>query len=210
MRRLAAGLILALAAGLPAAPASGESASPAVSDLLYGVLPVTPGQARELAALLQAPGTVTVDVADATSAVLDVAPSLPSALLQDVVTAPARHLHLLRGLATDAVELVARRQQGEARGVFRHTIRALYRSETFSATAGALRRVTAPTNRSARLAIVLTARAHGVPIETGDLDLIRRALDRDDPDAGPLLAGLVERLAQAYGRDAVRLLLTPG
>jgi hypothetical protein len=65
-----------------------------------------------------------------------------------------------------------------------------------------------PENRTARLVIVLTARAHGVPVRAEHLDLLQRAIDRDDPDLGPLLVAAVETLAQSYGRDAVRLLLT--
>jgi hypothetical protein len=208
MGRLVRVLILGIAVALLTTPALGQSAGPP-DGLVYAVLPVTPEQARELSALLRTPGTIAVDLVEATDAVLDTAPTLPVALLHDVVTAPVRHWHLLRGVVTDTVDLVAR-PAGEPRGLFRHTIRAFHRSQTFTAAASVVRRVTQSTNRTARLAIVLTARAHGVPTQAGDLDLLHRAIDRDDPDLGPLLIAVVEGLAQMYGRDAVRLLLKLG
>jgi hypothetical protein len=130
------------------------------------VKPVTPEQARAAASLLRSPGAVAIDVVQVSWVVVEAAPGLPAALVHDVVTAPVRHWHLVRGLVTDTVALVAG-PRGEAHGVFRNTTRALYRSQMFSAAADALRRVTQPTNRTARLAIVLTARAHGFPAQTG-------------------------------------------
>ena len=193
---------------LPATPALAQTGGP-VDGLVYAVLPVTPDQARELTALLRSPGTIAVDLVEVTEVLLDTAPALPAALLHDLVTTPVRDWHLLRGVATDMVELVAR-PAGERRGLFRHTVQALYRARTFEATAAAVRRITQPTNRTARLAIVLTARAHGVPARSEHLDLLQRAIDRDDPDLGRLVGGIVEILVQMYGRDAVRLLLTLG
>jgi hypothetical protein len=46
-------------------------------------------------------------------------------------------------------------------------------------------------------------------VDDADLDLLRSAIDREAPDVGPLLVRVVERVIQAYGRDAVRLLLLP-
>ena len=158
---------------------------------------------------MQSPGTLAADLVDTTEAVIDTLPALPGALLHDVVTTPVRDWHLLRGVVTDTVELVAP-PAGAPRGRFRHTIRALHRSQTFTAVAGVVRRVTGPGNRTARLAIVLTARAHGLPVQAEHLDLLHRAIDRDDPDLAPLLMAVVETLVQAYGRDAVRVLLTGG
>jgi hypothetical protein len=207
MRQWAAVLTLGLASVLSAAPARAESAL--ADEVVYAVLPVTPDQAREVAALFRSPRAIAVDLIEVTDALGEVAPGLPAALLHDIVTAPIRDWHLLRGVVVDTVELVAR-PTDEPRGLFRHTVRALHRSETFTAAARLVRRVTRPDNRTARLAIVLTARANGVPARTEHLDRLRRALDRDDPDLGPLLVAVVEGLARSYGRDAIRLLLTPG
>jgi hypothetical protein len=210
MRRIALGLLVGIAIAL-ATPAQGQSPAPpdGADAVVYALLPVTPDQARQVTALLRSPRAVTVDVVDVSRVVLTTVPGLPAALVHDVLTAPVRDWHLVQGLVTDVFDLVAR-PPGEGRGLFRNTMRALHRSQVFTAAADAVRRVTQPANRTARLAIVLTARAHGIPAQTEDVDLLLRAIDRDDPDLGPLLVTLVERLAQMYGRDAVRLLLTLG
>ena len=208
VNRFARVVVLATGLVLSATPVMGQSGGLA-EELLYAVLPVTPEQARELTTVLRSPGAIAVDLVETTDAVIDTAPGFPGALLHDVVTAPVRHWHLLRGLVTDTVELVTP-PAGASRGLFRHTLRALHRSQTFTSAAGAVRRVTQPTNRTARLAIVLTARAHGLPVQAGHLDMLHRAIDRDDPDLAPLVMAVVETLAKMYGRDAVRLLLTSG
>ena len=76
-----------------------------------------------------------------------------------------------------------------------------------AAAASVVRRVTQPSNRTAALAIVLTARGHGIPARAEHLDMLDRAIRRDDPDLGPLLQGVVGTLARVYGREAVRLIL---
>jgi hypothetical protein len=172
---------------------------------LWTLLPLTPAQAREVAGLLQAPGVVLHEVADGGGALLHVLPGLPDALVHDVLTMPSRHLAVVHGVITDVLEL-DRAARGEG-GLFRHTVRALHRARTLSAAAGVVDRLLQPGNRTTRLAVVLTARYHGLPLEDADLDTVRRALDREAPDAGPLLARMIERLAQVYGRDALRVLL---
>lgn len=205
--RLRFAFALAVAtAWLAVTPALAQSPRVAVDEIVYAVLPITPGQVRELTTLLRSPGAIAVDLADATEAVLDVAPALPAALLHDVVTAPVRDWHLFRGLVTDTVDL-ATRTRGASPGAFRHTLHALNRSKTFTAVADVVRRVTQPTNRTARLAIVLIARGHGIPVRAEHLDMLDRAIRRDDPDLGPALLGVVEVLAQIYGRHGVRLIL---
>jgi hypothetical protein len=180
-------------------------AEPVMERTLWALLPLTPAQAREVAGLLQAPGVVLHEVADGGGALLHVLPGLPDALVHDLLTMPSRHLAVVHGVITDVLEL-DRAVRGEG-GLFRHTVRALHRAKTLSAAAGVVDRLLQPGNRTTRLAVVLTARYHGLPIEDADLDAVRRALDRDTPDAGPLLARAIERLAQVYGRDALRVLL---
>jgi hypothetical protein len=198
--------ILALTVGLTpaAAPASAQLAETA-TGFVYAWLPVTPDQAREVTALLGSPGVVVVDLVDATNVVLDAIPSMPGALLHDVLNAPSRHLQMIHGLITDVIDLAAR---PKGTGLFGNTLRALHRSALFTAAAGVARRVTEPTNRTVRLAIVLAARTQGLPVEARDLEAVRRAIDADSPDLGPLVARVLERLVQLYGRDGVRLLLT--
>ncbi|MGH7268214.1 MAG: hypothetical protein ACREMB_25630, partial [Candidatus Rokuibacteriota bacterium] len=83
----------------------------------------------------------------------------------------------------------------------------LQRSPTFAAAADAVRGWLRPGNRTARLLIVLGVRMQGLPMQDADLDLLRQAIDRESPDLAPLLTRLVERLAHAYGRDAVRAIV---
>ena len=207
MRRVGCAFALGIAAALlPVTPALAQAPAVAVDEMVYAVFPITVEQARELSTLLRSPGTVAVDLADATEAVLDVAPALPAAVLHDVLTAPVRDWHLLRGVATDTVEF-ATRPPGASQGVFQHTLRALNRSKTFTAVAGVVRRVTQPTNRTARLAIVLVARGYGIPVRDEHLDMLDQAIRRDDPDLGPAPRGAVETLVRIYGRHAVRLIL---
>jgi hypothetical protein len=201
LKRLVCVAVLWLGASAVPAPARAE---PVVERTFWALLPLTPAQAREVAGLLQAPGVVLHEVADGGGAVLHVLPGLPNALVHDVVTMPSRHLALLHGVITDVLELDRAAREG---GLFRHTVRALHRAKTISAAAGVVDRLLQPKNRTTRLAIVLTARYHGVPLEDPDLDAVRRAIDRDTPDVGPLLARAIERLAQAYGRDALHVLL---
>jgi hypothetical protein len=193
--------VLWLGVSLSPAPALAE---PAVERTLWALLPLTPAQAREVAGLLQAPGVVLHEVADGGGAVLHVLPGLPDALVHDVLTMPSRHLAVLHGVITDVLELDRAAREG---GLFRHTVRALHRAKTISAAAGVVDRLLQPKNRTTRLAIVLTARYHGLPLEDSDLDAVRRALDREAPDVGPLLVRAIERLAQLYGRDALHVLL---
>ena len=54
---------------------------------------------------------------------------------------------------------------------------------------------------------MLTARAYGLAAQDGHLEMLRRAIDREDPDVGPLVLALAEMLAKSYGRDALRLIL---
>jgi hypothetical protein len=153
---------------------------------------------------------VAADLADVGRSVVETVPSLPAAIVHDVLTAPVRDLAILGALARDTLELAVPPRDGAPRRLYGRTLRALHRSRVFSMAAGAVGRATAPGNRTARLAIVLTARAHGLPVEGEDLDRLRQAIDRDAPDLGPLVAGVVRRLAHVYGREAVRVLLLPG
>jgi hypothetical protein len=206
MRRRGIALLLALTAVLTVTPAASADVGATADEVVYAVLPVTPAQAREITTLLQAPDTVAVDVVDTMDAVVHAASALPAGVLHDLVTTPARHWHLVRGLVIDAVEIVARPPEAP-RGLLRHTVQALHRSRVFSATARAVVRVTEPSNRTGRLAIVLSARAYGLAVQDGHLDMLRRAIDRHDPDVGPLLLALVDILAKSYGRDAIRVIL---
>jgi hypothetical protein len=206
MRRRGTALLLATAVVLTSATAALADSGGVADEVVSTMLPVTPAQLRDIAAVLRAPETVAVDIVDTTTAVVDTVSAIPAGLLHDVVTTPVRHWYVLRGLVMDTLEIVARPPDAP-RGVFRHTVQALHRSRLFSATASAVRRVTEPTNRTGRLAIVLTARAYGLAAQDGHLETLRRAIDREDPDVGPLLLAVLEMIGKSYGWDAVRVIL---
>ncbi|MGH7266731.1 MAG: hypothetical protein ACREMB_18050, partial [Candidatus Rokuibacteriota bacterium] len=117
MKRLASGSALALALALSAGPAV---AADLVTEVVYAALPLTPGQAREVTTLLHAPEVVGRDLADAAATTLDALPSLPGALVHDVLDTPARHLRLLRAAAADLGELAG--GPGARPASFRHTL----------------------------------------------------------------------------------------
>jgi len=206
MRWQGTALLLVTAAVLTSATTALASSRSVEEEVVSTVLPVTPSQVQEIGTLLRAPGTVAVDVVDTTNAMIDTVAAVPLGLLHDVVTTPVRHWYILHGLLADTVEIVSR-PPSAPHGLFRHTVKALHYSQIFSAAATAIRRVTEPTNRTGRLAIVLTARAYGLAAQDGHLETLRRAIDREDPDVGPLLVAVLEMVAKSYGRDAVRVIL---
>jgi hypothetical protein len=206
MRWILPVLVLVFGITSPAAPAFAEAPAMA-GGLLYALLPVTPEQARDVAALLRRSDRVVVDLVQAGGVVLEAAPSLPAALVHDVLDAPGRHVELVRAVVTDVADLGPALNGGGP--LFRRSVRALWRSAILSLAADAVRRLVHPGNRTVRLAVVLTARAQGWPLEESDLDLIRRAIDANAPDLAPLVVRVVERLVQVYGRNAVRIVLAP-
>jgi hypothetical protein len=120
---------------------------------------------------------VASDLAAAVELVVQTTLTLPAALLHDVVTAPVRDWHVLLGVVTDTAEHGGRHPA-------RHAADQSNR---------------APGDRADPPRARHTARAE-------HLDLLAQAIDRDDPDVGPLLLAAMEALAQRYGRDAVRLI----
>ena len=100
MRRRGVEAFLALVALLVAAPGAFADAGRVMGEVVSTVLPVTPAQSREIAALLRSPGTVAVDVVDTTDALVDAVKTLPAGLLHDVITAPVRDWHVARGLVS--------------------------------------------------------------------------------------------------------------
>jgi hypothetical protein len=70
-----------------------------------------------------------------------------------------------------------------------------------------LRSMLSKDNRSARLALILYARANGVKISEDNIDSVYTALDPDDPTVGLRLGQALEFLAQEYGADAAMKIL---
>lgn len=202
------GLVLVLALVGPGALAGAAERADPVTDLLPVILPITPAEARQLVDLLSAPDGLAVEVAEVGTGLDALLARLPEALVHDALDMPARHLGLLRALVADTVGLGGW-LGGRPEPVFGRTIRALHRAQTLTTAAALLDRLTRPENRTIRLVVVLTARAHGVPMDAADLDVLRGAVLRaESGDLAPVVARAVTRLVQLYGRDGVRLLLT--
>ena len=171
-------------------------------------IPVSGDEARQIADLL-ASGEFYGDIAAASAEMLRVVPTLPITLTKDARTVH-RFFQLPRALARDL-------DQGffEALGtagdlldgsldrdphLLRHTMRVLYDIASVETTFEMIRSLIDPDNETIRLAIVLYARANGIELEPGDLDLLRQTvLNPQDPDLGPALVAASRRLEQRAG-----------
>jgi hypothetical protein len=175
-------------------------------------LPVTPAEAARVVELLRS-GEFWSDAAGATGAVLRLTRELPRALLRDVPRTPARLEELHEALVRDGAEgpghmgriaedlLDGRLDRPPS--PFTNTLRWLYHAAAPSAVAETVRRIIAPDNETARLAVLLYARAHGIPLTPEGLDALRDGpLDSRDPDLGPALVAGVRALAALRGGEA--------
>lgn len=182
------------------------------SGALARGLPVTPAEAARVVELLRS-GEFWSDAAGATGAVLRLTRELPRALLRDVPRTPERLGELAEALVRDGAEgpghmgriaedlLDGRLDRPPS--PFTNTLRWLYHAAAPSAVAETVRRIIAPDNETARLAVLLYARAHGIPLTPEGLDALRDGpLDSRDPDLGPALVAGVRALAALRGGEA--------
>jgi hypothetical protein len=201
---MAASLALAWAVALGAAapaPAAAAAATPA-GPVLEVLLPVTPAQARELLDLARSHDIVIHEGREVAVVLGQMLAGMPGALAHDVMNAIPRHLALARGVAVDLGRLPRALTSRDA-PLAGETLKALHRSSTLSSVLTAVQRLTGPDHRSVRLAVVLAARAHGIPAADADLDSLRLALDREAADLRPLAEQVLVRLLQRYGREAL-------
>ncbi len=83
-----------------------------------------------------------------------------------------------------------------------NTLRWLYGNAAATAVAETVRRIIARDNETARLAILIYARAHGIPLTPEGLDALHDGpLNPQDPDLGPALAAGVQALAAQRGGE---------
>ncbi|HSE05521.1 MAG TPA: hypothetical protein VLK35_15335 [Methylomirabilota bacterium] len=174
-------------------------------------LPVTPEEAAQLLELLRS-GEFFSDAAGTTSAVLQLTRQLPRALVRDVPRTPSRLDELGEALARDGAdafghisEIAADLLDGELDrppSPLTNTLRWLYGNAAATAVAETVRRIIARDNETARLAILIYARAHGIPLTPEGLDALHDGpLDSRDPDLGPALAAGVEALMAQRGSE---------
>lgn len=144
------------------------------------------------------------DIGAATSAILHVVPTLPLALARDVPRTPWIVLgRLVPALLLDVPGLpfaVAKaigggllegRMDG-APSALPRTLRVLYDLASLRSIAETIRTLIGRDNESFRLALILYARANGVPLTPADLDVLHDSvLNPDAPDLGPALQAAV-------------------
>ena len=168
-------------------------------------VPVTPEQARKAAKLL-ATGEFYRDVGGATAAVLFLVRGLPLALRRDM-RGPRRIGRVVVAIVKDVgggifdiPSIFADLSDGKLDDppvILGDTLGALYGFASLRSTAETIQELIKPENESVRLAIVIYARANGIPLEDGDLDVVSETLfNPDDPDLGPALTRALQRLAK--------------
>jgi len=177
-------------------------------------LPVTLEEAAQVLELLRS-GEFFSDAAGTTSAVIQLTRELPGALVRDVPRTPGRLAELGEALVRDGVDGLGHVSQVAADLLDGHldrppspltnTLRWLYGNAAATAVAETVRRIIGRDNETARLAILIYARAHGIPLTPEGLDALHDGpLNTRDPDLGPTLAAGVEALtAQRGGEQGV-------
>jgi hypothetical protein len=172
-------------------------------------LPVTPEEAAQVLELLRS-GEFFSDAAGTTSAVIQLTRELPRALVRDVPRTPGRLDELGEALVRDGIDAFGHVSQVAADLLDGHldrppspltnTLRWLYGNAAATAVAETVRKIIGRDNETARLAILIYARAHGIPLTPEGLDALRDGpLDSHDPDLGPALAAGVEALTARHG-----------
>jgi hypothetical protein len=174
-------------------------------------LPVTPAEAAQVLDLLRS-GEFFDDAAGTTSAVLQLTRQLPRALVRDIPRTPSRLDELGEALVRDGADAVGHiseiaadlldGQLDRPPSSLTNTLRWLYGNAAAAAVAETVRRIIGRDNETARLAILLYARAHGIPLTPEGLDALHDGpLDTRDPDLGPALAAGVQVLTAARGGE---------
>lgn len=177
-------------------------------------LPVTPEEAAKVLELLRS-GEFFSDAAGTTSAVVQLTRELPGALVRDIPRTPSRLDELGEALVRDGADafghvsqLAADRLDGHLdrpSSPLTNTLRWLYGNAAATAVAETVRQIIARDNETARLAILIYARAHGIPLTPEGLDALHDGpLNPQNPDLGPALAAGVQALtAQRGGEQGV-------
>jgi len=167
-------------------------------------VPVTPEQAKEAVRLI-ATGDFLGDAASALAAAAFAVRNLPIGLVKDTVHLPHRVARLLLSITRDVAgtpfmapvvlqDLLDDGKLNHPPGVLRHTMASLLGFATVATTTHTISDLIAPNNRSVRLALVIYARANGIPLADSDLDVLRdNVFNTDRPDLGPVLVTAVDR-----------------
>jgi len=181
--------------------------------LVDRTLPLDERQQEEALRLL-ASGQFLGDVQDSLDAIYRLDPALADKILRDLVTHPYQGFELLpllqqdaHGMAQCASQYLSHLHLGNLNQptetcrpqVLTHTLKGIYARPAGLAVSDTARAFLRKDNRTMRLAILAYARTQGINITEDNLDQLEQALDKDNPDFYPLLAGAVAALAKEYG-----------
>lgn len=176
-------------------------------------------QQRQQVLELLTSGQFFADAARSVAAVLHAVPGMPLAMVGDIAGSPYRVarltvavLHDLGGVPGSAyavvTDLLADGDLDQHPAVMVHTLAALFRFATVKSVAATLGELVRPENKSVRLAIVVYARANGIPLKESDLDVLRDTLlSGQDPDLGPLLVLAAQRMVDEKGAAHLKKVL---
>lgn len=171
--------------------------------------PVKPEEAKQIRNLLLT-GQFRGDLADATATILHVVPNVPVSLIQDLKNLPELPRRLKKAIKRDLVgtprlaETILKDLLEDGRitsepPLLNNSVRVLYERATVSQIAETLHTLLG--NESVRLAIIIYARSQGVSISQDELDIVREALDPNNPNLGSLLPPAYSRLVRDFGKE---------
>lgn len=177
--------------------------------------PVKPAEAKQIITLLLS-GQFRGDLVDATAIILHVIPDVPITLIQDFKTLPRLPVRLIIAMGRDVgdspqlirsltTDLLQDGRINSQPPILTNTVRVIYAQATVSQIAKTLHALLG--NDTIRLAIIIYARSQGVNISQDELDIVREALDPNDPDLGLLLAPAYSRLAKNFGKEGAMAFL---
>jgi hypothetical protein len=175
-------------------------------------LALTPQEAKSALALL-ATGRFFGDLASVLASTVFAVRELPLDLAKDLPRLPHQVAALVVAVGRDLAgtpfavpvvveDLLADGKLDHPPAVLAHTMRCLLGFAAVRDTAHLVGELTR--NPSVRLAVVIYARAHNIPLEEKDLDLLRdNVFDAENPDLGPALGEAVNRYLDQKGLPAL-------
>jgi len=171
-------------------------------------LPITEEEALTAVELLVT-GEFFRDAASSIEVTLRTVPQLLLSVPQDVVSLPWRIFGLANAIVTGLIQLpgevpnfivdLAKSGAPKSPALLTQTLQWLYSNGTFRSAGNLVWELTAPDNESLRLALIVFARAHGVPVTPELLDGARELFRTDAPDLGPAIQEGVKFLKERYG-----------
>ena len=175
--------------------------------------PIGADEARAAAELLTS-GEFVVDIVSGMRAALMLVPRVPVAVTRDVLTLPELPREVMEAIRADLKDNPPRTPRDavldlrdgtldDRRRILTNTLGVLLADSTPGALVDTIRELIGPENRTLRLAVIVYARTQGIPLDEGDLDALRQALDPANPDLGAFLDRGLERVREVHG-DASR------